>query len=224
MNIFQLLSIPKKSASLLQQIWIQCISHIPWNVLLFFCTLNRSLRWSLVGASVKQRSWDISDLGCCFTAIFTSRRFLRPVPVPLRAYRHHSALISLLSHVHMMTWQTLFGSVCPMPQPNVGNTHSWNILIYVWFFSWLKNVTMASLFFSMFHHEKHTCFTCAKCVGGTSASTTSVNRLWGSIRGDLGDLGGQLQRGQYWVARNFPTPLETSENISWNMLQTCFKL
>jgi hypothetical protein len=93
-------------------------------------------------------------------------------------------------------------------------------LIYVWFFSWLKNVTMASLFFSMFHHEKHTCFTCAKCVGGTSASTTSVNRLWGSIRGDLGDLGGQLQRGQYWVARNFPTPLETSENISWNMLQT----
>ena len=45
MNIFQSLSIPKKIASLLQQIWIQCISHIPWNVPLFLCTLNRS-RWS----------------------------------------------------------------------------------------------------------------------------------------------------------------------------------
>ena len=177
----------KKSASLLQHIWIQCIFVvIPWNVLLFFGTLNRS-RWSLVGASVKQRSWDINDLGCCFTAIFTSRRFLRPVPVPLRACRHHSALISLLSRVHIMTWQTLFGSVCPMPQPNVGKTHSWNILIYVWFFSWLKHVTMALFlcFSQCFTHEKHRCFTCAKCVGGTSASMTSVmNRLWGSIRGD----------------------------------------
>ena len=52
------------------------------------------------------------------------------------------------------------------------------------FFMAQKWLTMALFlcFSQCFTHVSHRCFTCAKCVGGTSASTTSVmNRLWGSI-------------------------------------------